>query len=223
MIYCGKSEFGQISRSFSLHAVTLGKRPKNLTQIGFPSLRSVKSDRLLDQGGPPGVLVSEVPTQVNVRGLASVALDDYELTPRAEFEIRARVLSRKDYSWGTEADLSPVDLALGWGVMSDQAVLDRIEISQGSRWYYTRYELPAPISDMEIIQNSGNMHMIPAQNRIRKKLKDVRVGDIVRLRGRLVDIDHPSGWHWRTSLSRDDTGGGSCEIVYLEEIEIKAR
>ncbi len=172
---------------------------------------------------PPGVLISEVPTQVNVRGLTSVAMDDYELTPRAEFEIRARVLSRKDYSWGTEADLSPVDLALGWGVMSDQAVLDRIEISQGSRWYYTRYDLPAPISNKEIIQNSGNMHMIPAQNRIRKKLKVIRVGDIVRLRGRLVDIDHPSGWHWRTSLSRDDTGGGSCEIVYLEEIEIEAR
>ncbi len=172
---------------------------------------------------PPGVLVSELPKQVNVRGLASVTMDGYELTPRAEFEIRARVLSRKDYSWGTEADLSPVDLALGWGVMSDQAVLDRIEISQGSRWYYTRYELPAPISDKEIIQNSSNMHIIPAQNRIKKKLQDLRVGDIVRLRGRLVDIDHPSGWHWRTSLSREDTGGGSCEIVYVEEIEIEAR
>jgi hypothetical protein len=44
---CGKTEFGQISRSFAAHAVTLRKRPKNLTQIGFPSLRSVKSDRLL--------------------------------------------------------------------------------------------------------------------------------------------------------------------------------
>jgi len=172
---------------------------------------------------PPGVLVSELPKQVNVRGLASVTMDGYELTPRAEFEIRARVLARKDYSWGTEADLSPVDLALGWGVMSDQAVLDRIEISQGSRWYYTRYELPAPISDKEIIQNSSNMHIIPAQNRIKKKLQDVRVGDIVRLRGRLVDIDHPSGWYWRTSLSREDTGSGSCEIVYLEDIEIEAR
>jgi len=172
---------------------------------------------------PPGVLVSELPRQTDVRGLASVTMDDYELTPRAEFEIRARVLSREDYSWGTEADLSPMDLALGWSVMSDQAVIDRIEISQGSRWYYTRYELPAPISDKEIIQNSGNMHMVPAQNWIRKKLKGIRVGDIVRLRGRLVDIDHPSGWHWRTSLRRDDTGGGSCEIVYLEEIEIEVR
>jgi len=171
----------------------------------------------------PGVLVPEVPKQKNVRGLSLLAVDDYEITPRAEFEIRARVLSRENYRLGSEADLSPLDLALGWGVMSDQAVLDRIEISQGSRWYYTRYDLPAPVSDQAIIHNSGNMHMIPAQNRISKKLKGIRVGDIVRLQGMLVDVDHPSGWRWRTSLSRGDTGGGSCEIVYLEDIEIEDR
>jgi hypothetical protein len=45
----------------------------------------------------------------------------------------------------------------------------------------------------------------------------------LRLQGLLVDVDHPSGWRWRTSLSRDDTGGGSCEIVYLQEIEIETR
>jgi hypothetical protein len=47
---CGKAEFGQISRSFALNSGAIRlKRPKNLTQIGFPSLRSVKSDRLLAQ------------------------------------------------------------------------------------------------------------------------------------------------------------------------------
>jgi len=51
MIYCGKGEFGQISRSFSLNSGAIRlKRSKNLTQIGFPSLRSVKSDRLLGFG-----------------------------------------------------------------------------------------------------------------------------------------------------------------------------
>jgi hypothetical protein len=48
MIYCEKVEFGQISRSFSLNSGAIRlKRATNLTQIGFPSLRSVKSDRLL--------------------------------------------------------------------------------------------------------------------------------------------------------------------------------
>jgi hypothetical protein len=49
---CGKSEFGQIFRSFSLNSGAIRlKRPKNLTQIGFPSLQSVKSDRLLEVAG----------------------------------------------------------------------------------------------------------------------------------------------------------------------------
>ena len=49
MIYCGKAEFGHISRYFASNSgAILLKRPKNLTQIGFPSLRSVKPDRLLE-------------------------------------------------------------------------------------------------------------------------------------------------------------------------------
>jgi len=49
MIYCGKDGFGHISRSFASNSgAILLKRPKNLTQTDFPSLRSVKPDRLLD-------------------------------------------------------------------------------------------------------------------------------------------------------------------------------
>jgi hypothetical protein len=48
---CEKAEFGQISPSFSLNSGAIRlKRPKNLTQIGFPSLRPVKPDRLLACG-----------------------------------------------------------------------------------------------------------------------------------------------------------------------------
>lgn len=171
----------------------------------------------------PGVLVPELPAQVAPAGAQPLEIEGYRLTPRAGFDIRARVLAREDYYWGTESDLSPVDLALGWGLMSDQAVLDRIEISQSSRWYFTRYQLPAPIPDREIIRHSGNMHMIPADAYVRSQLKKIRTGDIVHARGLLVDIDHPSGFRWRTSLSRDDTGGGSCEIFYLEQIRIEER
>jgi hypothetical protein len=171
----------------------------------------------------PGILVPERPSQIKLENGPVFRIEDFMLSPRAEFRIRARVLSREDYSWGNEADLSPMDLALGWGVMSDQAVLDRISINQSSRWYFTRYDLPAPISDQDIIQNSGNMHMIPADKWVKKKLKTIRRGDIVQLNGKLVDIDHDSGWYWRTSMSRQDTGGGSCEIVYLQDIFIEER
>lgn len=170
---------------------------------------------------PPGVLVPEAPRQSPVASQKPLRVQGYRLTPRAQLDLRARVLSREDYWLGAEADLSPVDLALGWGEMSDQAVLDRIEVSQSGRWYYTRYERPAPISDGQIIRHSGNMHIVPADAYVERQLKKVRKGDIVRARGLLVDIDHPSGFRWRTSLTREDTGGGSCEIFYLERLQIE--
>lgn len=172
---------------------------------------------------PPGIVVPERPRQAILAGVEPLDVDGYQLTRRARFQIRARVLSRENYRWGGEADLSPIDLALGWGVMSDQAVLDRIDVTQGSRWYFTRYELPPPIPDREIIRHSGNMHMVPAGRGVLRELKRVRQGDIIRAQGYLVDVDHDSGFYWRTSLRRDDTGGGSCEIFYLEQFEIEPR
>ena len=143
------------------------------------------------------------------------------MTRRARFEIRARVLSREPYYLRRESELSPLDLALGWGAMSDQAVLDRIDIKQGSRWYFTRYEYPAPLTDDQIIANSSNMHMIPARKSIERRLKALRPGNIVEMEGYLVDVDHASGWFWRTSMSRTDTGNGACEIVYEESLTVE--
>jgi len=170
---------------------------------------------------PPGVLVAGPPRQLTPGDAQPFQFEGYRLNPRARFELRARVLSRENYRWSEGADLSPVDLALGWGAMSDQAVLDRIRISQGGRWYYTRYEQPAPLPDREIIRQSGNMHIIPADALVRKRLQAIRRGDIVHARGYLVDAAHESGFRWHTSLSRDDSGNGACELFYVERLEIE--
>lgn len=169
---------------------------------------------------PPGILVAEKPQQVDLQPSVFM-LDDFQITRKASFEIRARVLSKELYYLNRAADLSPIDLALGWNVMSDSAVLEQIDISQSGRWYRTKYELPPPISEQQIISNSSNMHMIPARKAIERSLKKLREGDIVRLRGYLVDVDHDSGWYWRSSMSRTDTGDGACELVYVESISIE--
>jgi hypothetical protein len=69
---CGKAEFGHMFRSFSLNSGAIRlKRANHLPQIGFPSLRSVKSDRLLAGdsngfavGAPMPEVSSEVPPEV---------------------------------------------------------------------------------------------------------------------------------------------------------------
>jgi hypothetical protein len=58
------------------------------------------------------------------------------LRPLAHFSLTARVLSCDDYRCDAESDLSPTDLALGWGRMSDSTVLRDIDISQSGRCCY---------------------------------------------------------------------------------------
>jgi len=49
----------------------------------------------------------------------------------------------------------------------------------------------------------------------------VRRHDLVSLEGYLVEIAGPEGYHWRSSLSRDDTGGGACEVMWVTSVTRK--
>ena len=169
---------------------------------------------------PDGVLIDRAPVQVAVQP-SQFTVDDYQLTRRAEFRLSARVLSKEEYFIGREAELSPLDLALGWGAMSDQDILDRLDISQSGRWYRFSYGGHLPISDQEIIRSSSNMHMIPSGKSVEKSLDSLREGNLVTLTGFLVDVDHDSGWAWRTSMTREDTGAGACEIFFVDSVMVQ--
>ncbi len=64
------------------------------------------------------------------------------------------------------------------------------------------------------------MHMIPADENVRRALLAVGTGDRVRVHGLLVDARRADGFYWNSSLTREDTGPGACELVYVEELQI---
>ena len=166
----------------------------------------------------PGVLAPEIPTQIDLDQGTTLQRGDITLVTRARFVLTARVLSREDYHIDAGARLAPVDLAMGWGRMSDSSVLASIQISQGNRFYHWHVD-SFPIPRREIETSSANMHMIPADPAVLAELEHVRAGEVVHLEGFLVDASRPDGWRWRTSMTRDDTGNGACELVYVESIE----
>jgi hypothetical protein len=169
---------------------------------------------------PPGVLIKSEPLQVMIRNPKPWRIGSRIFVPLATFSLRARVLSSERYRLDAVADIAPLDLALGWGPMSDQSILDQLEIAQGNRRFVIvpKGQGP-PLPWGVLLSHSSNMHMIPADEQIKKTLFSIRTGDLIHLSGYLTGIQENGQWTWFSSLSRMDTGDGACEIVWVQRIE----
>lgn len=141
-----------------------------------------------------------------------------EVLPLAEFSATARVLSATDYSDDVDGDLLPVDLALGWGEMSDWENLQKVKVGQRHRYYSWQVKdwfLPRKI----IETSSANMHFVPSNGGIQDRLMDASRGDVVSFSGYLVQI-RGAEKNWASSTTRKDTGAYACEVVFIEAFEI---
>lgn len=134
--------------------------------------------------------------------------------------MRARILAREDYRFDRLSDLSPEDLALGWGPMSDNKVIRAFAISQSVRFYSWMPKQALPIPRQAVIEHSANTHVIPADAGVARQLKRVRIGQVIHLRGYLVDGVRDDGVYITTSMTRSDSGPGSCEVLLVEQVEI---
>ena len=176
----------------------------------------------------PGVVAPRDPAQVAVSGRPAISHDGVLLQPLASFDVEARVLSTRRYTWfgsrwglGRDDALSPIDFALAWGPMSDQQVIDRLDISQGARFYAYRWTGSSPpLPPQVMVEHSANMHLIPASPFVWRQLKAVRPGHVVRFSGYLVSARSGDGWHWNSSLTRKDSGPGACELVWVETMSV---
>lgn len=188
-----------------------------LVLIAVVGLHLYWNGRAVDPG--PGQVAPRDPIQVELRPRRKFVFKEHQMTALASFDVEARVLSKKNYSHDPSARLSPVDLALGWGPMSDGEVLDEIDISQSGRFYHWRTNDP-PIPITEIGIHSANMHLIPANAAVEEAIERVRRGHVVRFQGELIKVEHADGFRWKSSLTRRDAGGGACEVVFVHRFEV---
>jgi hypothetical protein len=170
-----------------------------------------------------GAIAPNEPLQTDSNGAPTVVLGRWTLTPRATYDITARILGREDYRFDPIADLAPLDLALGWGPMSDNRVLQAFKISQGARFYSWRPVTESlPIDLGEVTRYSANTHVIPANASVAAELARLRLaGQVVHLKGLLVDGVREDGMTIRTSLTRTDAGAGACEFMLVQEVRVQ--
>ncbi|HEX9940679.1 MAG TPA: hypothetical protein VGG03_01585 [Thermoanaerobaculia bacterium] len=141
------------------------------------------------------------------------------LRPRAAFDASGVVAGAERYRLDGGAFLAPVDLVLTWGKLPEEPYQSRVSYEQMTRYYFWR--TAATDLDARYIQShSSNMHLIPAGDNVRRALLSVDEGDAVRVRGLLVDARREDGFRWDSSLSREDSGPGACELIWVEEIQV---
>ncbi len=168
-----------------------------------------------------GIKASTPPVQVDIetKDQKTLIKAGYDIQLKARFDITAKILSKKNYTRDAGANLSKTDLALGWGTMSDEAILDTITIRQSRRWYHWKTpELVIPRRDIE--RQSANMHLIPASDAVQDVIDDAKEGQIIHLKGYLVNARNEDGFVFKSSLTRNDTGDGACEVIYVEHARI---
>jgi hypothetical protein len=164
----------------------------------------------------PGILINSEPQQLNHAPSNLPDVAGWKLRAVADYELRGRVLGTKHYHSGASAELVPIDVAVGWGPMSDTAILDRLTLSMGNRFFFYEWENEPPLSDDVILRNVANNHVIAANDQVRSVISGLRPGHLIYFRGYLVDATKPGEGTWITSRRRDDRGNGACEIFYVE-------
>ena len=169
------------------------------------------------------------PVQVATKGGNSLKKSGYDITISYlyEYEIEALVVSTKRYYGSSFADkLSPMDVALAWGSAAEYNTACKIKWSQRGRWYYWRCNESSAFDEAGgsygISTHSSNNHLIPCDSVVKNQIKRIKVGDHIKIKGYLVNVDATKGnntYWWYSSTSREDEGDGACEVIYVTEVE----
>lgn len=185
---------------------------------------------------PPGKLAPEVahePVQKVVREKpfeVSVAGATYRVQPRYSYDLSAVVVSLHhsdswwDYAhkeWGDHVNV--MDLCVVWGSSATSGAYRSVSFSN-TQWecHWRWFGEVAFRSD-----EASNNHVVTEKPAVAKALKSIRIGDQVRIRGRLVDYTtlkdgRPQGMRV-SSDRRTDEGPGACEVIYVDEVEVLDR
>jgi hypothetical protein len=144
--------------------------------------------------------------------------------PRAKYEITAKVVSKKRYYDGWASKIAPYDFALAWGRLIETEISKFIIYSQIRRFYFFTCKWNCPVTQDYIADHSSNNHLIPANSNIFNALKKIKEGNIIQLWGFLVNVRgmcQERDVNWTSSTTREDTGNGACELMYVEKVRLK--
>lgn len=183
-------------------------------------------DLSADKGGLPYPVQTNC---VNISTTLNVDGTPVTMTKVAKYKIIGRVESIS-YHYGIvdiTKKLSTRDFQLSFGEIALDKNSNRISYNSSGRygaWYCNSQEFLNEYGTFDVIsKNTSNNHIVPANDEIKKIAESVEVGNVVEIEGYLSTYKWSTekGEHfWGTSTSRNDSGDGACETIYVESLKI---
>jgi hypothetical protein len=159
-----------------------------------------------------------------------VTSDGDTLEPVAAFETRGRVLHLERFkpyrslsNWMPGLRPSTHDVGLGYGPMTDTANVELFSFRHdgatgGTRYLGWRPRNEAAAARMhQLAPFITNVHVIPADEAVYRQMRRLRVGELVTLRGLLVNVRDAQG---RVAVTSITPGDRDCEIVWVTAIDV---
>ena len=154
--------------------------------------------------------------------------DNVEITRVASYCINGRVVDVQKYiPYNIENQLSPIDVGISWGFLARAENNKKINwFSAGNRFLSWRSDDGMWINQMggvnRISEYNSNNHLIASDENTEKLIKMIKKNDYIRIDGYLVNAycrrNDGSYFTWNTSTSRNDSGNGACEIIYVTNV-----
>lgn len=158
--------------------------------------------------------------------LVSTAVDRQttKMMKMYSYEITGVIIGLKEYFPVNTIDkLSIRDVAIGWGILTQDNNYEKFKyytiVNRASTWDMSGDVLTSLGGVDEINKNMSLNHLIYSNQETRDQMSELKIGDYVRIKGYLVNVDFAIEGEWNTSITRDDKGNNSGEIIYVESIK----
>lgn len=186
-----------------------------------------KDDYPLDENIVDELQQAPVQTETEVEEFKVEKKDKiYTVTPKYDYELYGLVTSYHhsdsiiDYyhkQWGD--DLNVKDICVLWGDNLQDQILQNFIFS--STDWTCNFKTLNDSAWEAFDQNQGsNNHLLVADENLKKEIKKAKKGDQIYFKGYLAKYSHDQGFERDTSTSREDTGNGACEVVYVTDFKI---
>ncbi|PLX26780.1 hypothetical protein C0583_05790 [Candidatus Parcubacteria bacterium] len=208
----------------------MNRKIKNLIYILLITVFAVSFFKLKDLPDKSKILNSlyQEPIQASSTSLNNFSFDyldtNYNVKPIADYDLWGLVVSVNNIKawynmYHDKTSVNLKDICVIWGDNLRNDIYKEVNYKSGEWTCYASWGASAS-GKFDMHQLSNN-HLFSDDENVRDVIKDMRIGDQIYLQGTLSEYAKNGQTNYRgTSLSRDDSGNGACETIYVQKAEI---